>query len=70
MQPAPVLPAYARRTGVARHEFEVWPPLDLQATGNRDEDILRLTEEFNKVLEKMIRQCPEQYFWMHKRWEH
>ena len=28
-----------------------------------------LTERYNKVIEGCVRQYPEQYFWMHRRWK-
>jgi KDO2-lipid IV(A) lauroyltransferase len=34
-------------------------------------DVMRaLTEHFTAVLERRIRQHPEQYFWLHRRWKH
>jgi KDO2-lipid IV(A) lauroyltransferase len=29
-----------------------------------------ITERFTKALERGIRQAPEQYFWLHRRWKH
>lgn len=31
--------------------------------------IREITQRFTSGLEKMIRQCPEQYFWVHRRWK-
>jgi KDO2-lipid IV(A) lauroyltransferase len=33
------------------------------------EEIFRLTEEMNKIMETIIRKYPEQYFWIHHRWK-
>ncbi|MBV9215038.1 MAG: lysophospholipid acyltransferase family protein [Acidobacteria bacterium] len=38
------------------------------ASGRRDE-IKRLTAAFTKATEDFIRQYPEQYFWLHRRWK-
>lgn len=36
----------------------------------REDDTVRsLTQRYTKILEENIRQCPEQYFWMHRRWK-
>jgi len=29
-----------------------------------------MTERFTAALERMIREHPEQYFWLHRRWKH
>jgi Kdo2-lipid IVA lauroyltransferase/acyltransferase len=38
--------------------------------GVSDENILELTRRQVQLTEKIIRQCPEQWMWMHKRWKH
>lgn len=37
-------------------------------SGNRDGDILRLTQECTTLIEQKIREYPEQWFWFHDRW--
>jgi KDO2-lipid IV(A) lauroyltransferase len=37
---------------------------------NYDEKVKILSERILKYLEKIIREYPEQWFWMHKRWKH
>jgi KDO2-lipid IV(A) lauroyltransferase len=29
-----------------------------------------MTQRFTAALEGMVRQYPEQYFWLHRRWKH
>jgi len=67
--PAAIVPAFARRTGVGQHVVEFLPPLDLAKTTDQAADILRLSAQFNAVVESCVRRCPEQYFWMHNRWK-
>ncbi len=67
--PAPVVPSYIRRLAPGRHVLEFLPPLELQMTDDADADILRHTQQFNDAVEAMIRQNPEQYFWLHDRWK-
>lgn len=43
--------------------------VDFERAKTRKENILRLTQAFFRVLEQEIREHPEQYFWMHKRWK-
>ncbi len=67
--PAPVIPVYIRRIGVGSHEIHALPELEIQHTNDSRNDVLNNTEMFNTVIERMIRSCPEQYFWMHNRWK-
>ncbi len=46
-----------------------YPPLEIEKTGNDDEDIKRLTQKTLDTLEGWIRESPEQWFWMHDRWK-
>lgn len=66
---APVVPAYIVRKSVHEHEIHVLPPINLTFTDDADRDILEHSGIFNSVVERMIRACPEQYFWMHNRWK-
>ena len=36
---------------------------------NPDDTVVTLTQRYTRVLEEIIRENPEQYFWMHKRWK-
>jgi KDO2-lipid IV(A) lauroyltransferase len=38
-------------------------------TGRKRDDILENTQRFQKALEEVIREHPEQWFWMHRRWK-
>ncbi len=38
-------------------------------TGDPERDVLLLTEAHTAVLERAVREAPEQYFWQHKRWK-
>ena len=68
-QPAPIVPAFIRRTALGAHVIEFFPQLTPSVTADADADILRHSTEFNAVVETHVRKCPEQYFWMHNRWK-
>jgi lauroyl/myristoyl acyltransferase len=44
-------------------------PLRLVNTGDLKKDVETNTQLFNQTLEAMIRQYPDQWFWVHQRWE-
>lgn len=44
--------------------------LDFSDLKYNQEDIIELTKRHVKILEDVIRQYPEQWTWMHKRWKH
>jgi KDO2-lipid IV(A) lauroyltransferase len=35
---------------------------------DKEEKLEAMTLKYNQVIEKTIRQYPEQWFWMHNRW--
>ena len=66
---AAVVPGYAvwdEPLGRYRLRFE--PPVELTRTGDEESDILANTQKFAKVLEEVIRKYPDQWVWIHGRW--
>jgi Kdo2-lipid IVA lauroyltransferase/acyltransferase len=66
---AAVVPGYAvwdDHLGKYRLRFE--PPMELTRTGDAERDILENTQKFTRVLEDIIRKYPDQWFWIHGRW--
>ncbi|MBU1343404.1 MAG: lysophospholipid acyltransferase family protein [Proteobacteria bacterium] len=49
--------------------MEFLPEIPLQETGDPIKDIENNTQNYVSAIESMIRQCPEQYFWVHNRWK-
>jgi Kdo2-lipid IVA lauroyltransferase/acyltransferase len=64
----PVIPGYVERLGPARLRIHVAPPLDLPDSGDRQADILALTQAVNDQLESWIRAHPGSWLWLHRRW--
>ena len=54
---------WPQRYRVALRRIQVTP------TGDLGNDVLRLTREHTSALETAVREAPEQYFWLHKRWK-
>ena len=49
-----------------RLRFE--PPVELIRTGDTERDVFENTQRFAKVIEEIIRKYPEQWVWVHGRW--
>lgn len=64
----PVVPACVHRLGPARFRVVFEPPLPLPDTGDRKADIAALTQAVNDRLEAWVRERPESWLWLHRRW--
>lgn len=65
---AAVLPVFLSRKG-ARFVANFGKELPLIRTGDKRKDIEANTQNYNNVLETIVRRYPEQWFWVHKRWK-
>jgi KDO2-lipid IV(A) lauroyltransferase len=66
---APVVPVFMIRDGFQKHRLMIKEPLKIIHTGDIKKDVEANTQLFNNTLESMIRQYPDQWFWIHRRWE-
>jgi KDO2-lipid IV(A) lauroyltransferase len=64
----PIVAARTVRLKGAHFRLEVHPPYTLVPTGDRQTDELRAMTEVNRLLETWIREYPEQWLWVHRRW--
>lgn len=64
----PVVPACVERLAGAHFRLLVGPALALPATDDREADVRAAMTQVNGVLESWIRQRPEQWLWLHRRW--
>ena len=60
---APIMLGACVQTGFQRYRIELVPVI---ASNQNVKDI---TQAYTTLLEKFIRQSPEQYFWFHRRWK-
>jgi KDO2-lipid IV(A) lauroyltransferase len=67
---APIICAFCRREPGDTHTLTLHPPLELRITGDRERDLLRNTSMLAKIVERQIRELPEQWWWFHRRWKH
>ena len=65
---AAVVPAFIMREG-GGHRVVVLEELEVINTGDREQDALVNTARFTRTVEEMIRRCPDEWFWVHRRWK-
>ncbi|HEU0109033.1 MAG TPA: lysophospholipid acyltransferase family protein [Vicinamibacteria bacterium] len=64
-----LLPVHCEALPDGRYKFVYGRPLEWTTTGNRQDDIARLTQALTAVIEGWVRERPEQWLWMHRRWK-
>ena len=63
-----VLPLRVERLNGAHFRITVFPPLPLPRTGEPHTDAAALMARVNATVEEWIRDRPEQWLWVHRRW--
>ncbi|MGZ3772642.1 MAG: lysophospholipid acyltransferase family protein [Pseudobdellovibrionaceae bacterium] len=68
---APVLPIYTFEGNDGKVHVVFEPAMDVQkyVVEDKDQSILNMTQAFNDKLEEIVRQHPEQWMWVHRRWK-
>ena len=66
---APILPMFIIRNPESFHTLIIYPPTQLNITGNAEQDITLNIARLTKVVETTIRAYPEQWWWIHRRFK-
>ena len=66
---APIVPVFARVESDGTITVQIEPAVACKATDDRDADVLRLTADCTRIVERWVRRNPEQWLWMHRRWK-
>jgi len=64
----PVHGAWVRRLDGLKFRVTVEPALDIPDTGDHDADVAAILAQVNATYERWIRESPEQWMWVHRRW--
>lgn len=64
----PLIPLSGRRIEGVRFKVRVHEPIALDYDAPQDEEVVRGVHRVNAFMEARIRECPEQWFWVHRRW--
>ncbi len=65
---APLVCGFIIRNG-ARQKIIVEPPVEFHPSGNKENDIKKLTQIYTSLIEKYVRRYPDHWFWPHRRWK-
>lgn len=66
---APVIPVWSWRRDDGGFEIHIGEEMSPIITGDKTQDVWDNTQAYTKALEDIIRQRPEQWFWLHQRWK-
>lgn len=66
---APVIPAYTYRKPDGRHVAVFQPPIERLDHGLSEKNIAAMTQAYTDKIEAIVRQYPEQWMWIHRRWK-
>ena len=66
---AAVVPGYAVwDESLQKYRLRFDPPVELIRTGDTEHDVMANTQMFGKIIEAIVRKYPEQWVWVHGRW--
>jgi len=67
---AKVLPVFSfRHDDTDSYSVRIYPPVETSVTGDMNADIRLAMMKISATLEEVIREAPEQWLWIHKRWK-
>jgi KDO2-lipid IV(A) lauroyltransferase len=66
---APILPMFVVRDDHFKRNLVIGNPIEIERTSDEKKDIETLTAKFTKVIEETVRQSPDQWAWLNRRWK-
>ena len=66
---APIIVGYTVRNQGKVQEIKIEELIYIEESGNKQEDIQKLTQIYTSRLEDYIRKYPDHWFWPHRRWK-
>jgi KDO2-lipid IV(A) lauroyltransferase len=64
-----VVPCHTELTSEGRYRLVYEPPIRATPSGDRDADIASLTQLLTGRIESWVRELPDQWLWIHRRWK-
>src|SRR5690606_6319177 len=65
---AAVVPTYIYLGDDGLQHMHILPRIPMTVTGNEEEDVRNNTQVMTNFIEDVVRQHPDQWVWMHRRW--
>lgn len=65
----PVYPAQIERIEGAKFKITIHPKLKIVKTDDYAKDVFNILKDINDTIEQWVRKRPEQWLWIHKRWD-
>ena len=66
---AAILPLFSHPTRKGTYRIEYGPELILKKSGHKERDVIEWTQACEKIIEKTIRNAPNPWMWVHRRWK-
>lgn len=64
-----VIPVFLMKTARRRYKLIIGDAIEwIDDRSPQEEQVQKLTQQYQRVIEETIRQYPDQWFWMHNRW--
>jgi KDO2-lipid IV(A) lauroyltransferase len=62
--PLAIFPGYGKK-----HKIQIFAPIDPNSFTKDIAGQLKMTQAYTSLLEQIVRQSPQQWFWLHRRWK-
>ena len=69
LQNSPIFAGQIQHRTDGGHHITISPPIYVEKTKNKQEDIKKTMQQLLNILEQQIRNHPEDWFWLHDRWK-
>ena len=66
---SPVVPVFMARQKSGKYKLIIKPFLKAVCTDDYEADLQINTQRFTKIVEDVVREYPDQWFWFHQRWK-
>ena len=64
-----LIPAFISTDDYINYTVKIYEPIESIKTTNQESDLYKLTQAQADTMERAIREEPQEWFWMHKRWK-
>lgn len=69
LKDCPIVPIFITENDDGTHTGTLHPPIWVEKTSDRTQDILSTTQKLTNIIEEHIRNHPHEWFWLHNRWK-